>query len=141
MTKEEMNLKIKELTEENQKLKLTLEKATIPKHPLCPKDIALKHGGLMKKGKAYEYNHFSYMSVDDLTDLSRIIRRCCFPREEGNYGCTTVYSPAKYTYKQTKYEKSKKLKDLTDEEYAKYSEVLDRCLFIFEEFGIIQDNY
>ena len=131
--------RIKELETEVQQLKEALPKEKAPKRSLCPKEVAEKHGGLMKKGVAWEYNHFPYMSAVDLTGLSRIIRRCCFSRVDGRY----LYDNSdKHTIriKDIQYEKGKTLKDLTDEEYAKYSEVLDKILDIFQEYGCTSNN-
>lgn len=139
--KEKLLLKIQELEEENQKLKAMMPKEKKPSRSLCPKEVAVKYGGLMKKGIAWEYNHFPFMSYTDLTDLSKVIRRCCFHRERKTYTYMAVHDK---TYS-TKYTKNadcaKTLKNLSDEEYAKYCEILDKCLAIFQEYGIVQNNY
>lgn len=125
---EEENQKLKE---ENQKLKAMMPKERVPFHALCPQEIAEKYGGFIKGG-ARECHHFPFMHSDDLTALSRIIRRSCFLRAKksamhtnkkvSNFGCGKV------------------LKDLTDEEYAKYCEVLDKCLAIFKEYGNAEND-
>lgn len=131
--------KIRDLEAEVQQLKKALPKEKAPKRSLCPKEVAEKHGGLMKKGIAWEYNHFPYMDSADLTGLSRIIRRCCFPRsnKSRNEISADGYS---YRTKNIKYDTGKTLKDLTDEEYAKYSEVMDKILDIFQEYGCTSNN-
>lgn len=136
---EMLKQKIRELEAEVQNLKDALPKEKAPKRSLCPKEVAEKHGGLMKKGIAWEYNHFPYMNSADLTGLSRIIRRCCFPRSKKNRNDISAdgYS---YRTKNIKYDTGKTLKDLTDEEYAKYSEVLDKILDIFQEYGCTTNN-
>lgn len=139
--KEQLLLKIQELEEENQKLKAMMPKEKKPSRSLCPKEVAVKYGGLKKRGIAWEYNHFPFMSYTDLTDLSKVIRRCCFLRSTKPYtylSSDTRILTAKYTKNA---DCAKTLKELTDEEYAKYCEVLDKCLAIFQEYGIIQDNH
>lgn len=130
--KEQLLLKIQELEEENQKLKAMLPKEKAPSRSLCPKEVAEKYGGLMKGGIAWEYNHFPFMHSDDLTALSRVIRRSCFLRAKKR---------AMHTIKkESKFDCGKVLKELTDEEYAKYCEVLDKCLAIFKEYGNIEND-
>jgi hypothetical protein len=136
---EMLKQKIRDLEAEVQQLKEALPKEKAPKRSLCPKEVAEKHGGLMKKGIAWEYNHFPYMDSADLTGLSRIIRRCCFSRSKKS---RNEISADGYSYrtKNIKYDTGKTLKDLTDEEYAKYSEVLDKILDIFQEYGCTSNN-
>lgn len=136
---EMLKQKIRELEAEVQQLKEALPKEKAPKRSLCPKEVAEKHDGLMKKGIAWEYNHFPYMDSTDLTGLSRIIRRCCFPRSKKSRNDISAdgYS---YRAKNIEYDTGKTLKDLTDEEYAKYSEALDKILDIFQEYGCTTNN-
>jgi len=129
--KEQLLLKIQELEEENQKLKAMLPKEKAPSRSLCPKEIAEKYGGFIKGG-ARECHHFSFMHSDDLIALSRVIRRTCFLRAKKS---------AMHTVKKvSKFDCGKVLKDLTDEEYAKYCEVLDKCLAIFKEYGNTEND-
>lgn len=130
--KEQLLLKVRKLEEENQKLKAMLSKEKTPSRSLCPKEVAEKYGGLTKQGVAREYNHFPFMHSDDLTALSRVIRRSCFLRAKKS-AMHTIKKVSKFDY-------GKVLKDLTDEEYAKYCEVLDKCLAIFKEYGNIENN-
>lgn len=113
--KEFLLQKIKELEDQVQQLKVMLPEEKPPKRAMCPKAVAEKHGGLMKEGTAWEYNHFPFMSYKDLMSLTNVIRRCCFLRNEKTRGKT--------------------LKELSDEEYTKYCEVLDKLLDVFEEYG------
>lgn len=129
--KEQLLLKIRELEEENQKLKAMLPKEKAPSRSLCPKEVAEKYGAFMKGG-AREYNHFPFMHSDDLTALSRVIRRSCFLRAKKS---------AMHTIKKvSKFDCGKVLKELTDDEYAKYCEVLDKCLAIFKEYGNTEND-
>lgn len=138
---EDLQLKIQELEVEVRKLKAMLPKEKPPSRAMCPESVATKHGGLMKKGKAWEYNHFPFMSYKDLMSLSSLIRRCCFLR--GSKSRTDI-SADSYSYraKQIKYDAAKTLKELTDDEYAKYCEVLDKLLDVFQEYGCcLNDNW
>jgi hypothetical protein len=121
---EVMRQKIQELEAEVKQLKTMLPKEKPSSRSMCPKEVAEKHGGLMKKGVAWEYNHFPFMSYKDLMSLSSLIRRCCFLRVK------------------LERDTAKTLKEMTDEEYAKYCEVLDKLLDVFQEYGCcLNDNY
>lgn len=138
---EELQARIRELEAENQKLKGVLPKEKQNKRSLCPKEVAEKHGGLMKEGIAWEYNHFPFMHHDDLTNLSRLIRRCCFLRASRS---ATYVSADDHTcrVKQSTFDYGKTLKEMTDEEYGRYCEILDKVLEIFQEYGCIgNDNW
>lgn len=126
--------KIQELEAEVRELKAMLPKEKSPSRAMFPAAIAEKHGGLRKQGIAWEYNHTPYMSYKDMMDLSKIIRRCCFLRSSK---IRTDISADSYSYraKQIKYDTAKTLKEMTDEEYAKYCEVLDKCLDVFQVYG------
>lgn len=115
---EVMQQKIQELEAEIKQLKARLPKEKGPSRAMFPAAIAEKHGGLRKQGIAWEYNHTPYMSYNDLMDLSKIIRRCCFLRTKT----------------------AKTLKEMTDEEYDKYCTVLDKVLDIFQEYGCTLNN-
>ena len=134
---EVMRQKIQELEVEVRELKAMLPKEKSPSRAMFPAAIAEKHGGLRKQGIAWEYNHTPYMSYKDLMDLSKIIRRCCFLRSNISAdfaGC--------YTAKQLKGNTAKTLKEMTDEEYAKYCEALDKLLDVFQVYGCeLNDNW
>ena len=131
---EAAQLKIQELEAEVRELKAMLPKEKSPSRAMFPAVIAEKHGGLRKQGIAWEYNHTPYMSYKDLMDLSKIIRRCCFLREKkervyisaDSYSCRT---------KKLDCDTAKTLKEMTDEEYTTYCEVLDKCLDVFQVYG------
>ncbi len=133
--------KIQELEAEVKQLKAMLPKEKEPRRSMCPKEVAEKHGGLKKKGIAWEYNHFPFMSYKDLMNLSSLIRRCCFLR--GSKSRTDISADSNsYRAKQIKYDTAKTLKELTDEEYATYCEVLDKLLEVFQEYGCcLNDNW
>lgn len=132
---EVMRQKIQELEAEVRELKAMLPKEKSPSRAMFPAAIAEKHGGLRKQGIAWEYNHTPFMSYKDLMDLSKIIRRCCFLRTKADFaGC--------YKAKQLKGDTAKTLKEMTDEEYAKYCEVLDKLLDVFQVYGCeLNDNW
>lgn len=132
-------LRIQELEAEVKQLKDMLPEEKQPRRAMCPKEVAEKHGGLMKKGKAWEYNHFPFMAYNDLMGLSRIIRRCCFLREKRLY---TYSSADSYSYrsKEINCDTAKTLKELTDEEYNTYCTVLDKVLDVFQEYGCTLNN-
>lgn len=139
--KAELQQKIQELETEVKRLKSMLSEEKPPKRSMCPKSVAEKHGGLMKKGIAWEYNHFPFMSYKDLMSLSSLIRRCCFLR--GSKSRTDI-SADSYSYraKQIKYDTAKTLKEMSDEEYATYCEVLDKLLDVLQEYGCcLNDNW
>ena len=135
---EVMRQKIQELEAEVRELKAMLPKEKSPSRAMFPAAIAEKHGGLRKQGTAWEYNHTAFMSYKDLMDLSKIIRRCCFLRKKkdrtyisaDSYGCRT---------KKLECDTAKTLKEMTDEEYAKYCEALDKCLDVFQVYGCEQN--
>lgn len=131
---EVMRQKIQELEAEVKQLKAMLPKEKSPSRAMFPAAIAEKHGGLRKQGVAWEYNHTPYMSYKDLMDLSKIIRRCCFLRSKKD---RTYISADSYSCraKQIPCDAAKTLKEMTDEEYAKYCEVLDKCLDVFQVYG------
>lgn len=138
---EELQAKVQELEAEIQKLRETQVIKKQAPRSLCPKEVAEKHGGLMKGGVAWEYNHFPYMHHDDLTNLSRLIRRCCFLRASRS---ATYVSADNHTcrVKQSKFDYGKTLKEMTDEEYSRYCEILDKVLDVFQEYGCIgNDNW
>ena len=139
--KAELQQKIQDLEIEVRRLKAMLPKEKAPSRSMCPESVATKHGGLMKKGKAWEYNHFPFMSYKDLMDLSKIIRRCCFLRAKKD---RTYISADSYScrVKQMPCDTAKTLKEFSDEEYAKYCEVLDKLLDVFQEYGCcLNDNW
>lgn len=138
---EALQQKIQELETEVRKLKAMLPKEKTLRRSMCPKEVAEKHGGLMKKGIAWEYNHFPFMSYNDLMDLSKIIRRCCFLRAKKD---RTYISADSYScrVKQKSCDTAKTLKEMSDEEYTKYCEALDKCLDVFQEYGCcLNDNW
>lgn len=132
--KEFLQQKIQELEAEVRELKSMLPKEKSPSRAMFPAAIAEKHGGLRKQGIAWEYNHTPFMSYKDLMDLSKIIRRCCFLRAKkeriyisaDSYSCRT---------KKLDCDTAKTLKEMTDEEYAKYCEALDKLLDVFQIYG------
>ncbi len=132
--KAELQQKIQELEAEVKQLKAMLPKEKASSRAMFPAAIAEKHGGLRKQGIAWEYNHTPYMSYKDLMDLSKIIRRSCFLREKRLY---TYRSADSYSYrsKEINCDTAKTLKELTDDEYATYCEVLDKLLDVFQEYG------
>lgn len=138
---EVMRQKIQELEAEVKQLKTMLPKEKPSSRSMCPKEVAEKHGGLKKKGIAWEYNHFPFMSYKDLMNLSSLIRRCCFLR--GSKSRTDISADSNsYRAKQIKYDAAKTLKELTDEEYETYCTVLDKLLDIFQEYGCrLNNNY
>lgn len=139
--KEFLQQKIQELEAEVKQLKAMFPKENQPNRSMCPKSVAEKHGGLMKQGKAWEYNHFPFMSYKDLMDLSKIIRRCCFLRSKKD---RTYISADSYSCRTKKLEcdTAKTLKEMTDEEYAKYCDALDKCLDVFQVYGCeLNDNW
>lgn len=137
--KAELQQRIQDLEAEVKCLKAMLPKEKAPRRSMCPKSVAEKHGGLMKKGIAWEYNHFPFMSYKDLMNLSSLIRRCCFLR--GSKSRTDISADShSYRAKQIKYDAAKTLKELTDEEYATYCTVLDKLLDIFQEYGCCLNN-
>ena len=131
---EVMQQRIQELEAEVRELKAMLPKEKSPSRAMFPAAIAEKHGGLRKQGIAWEYNHTPYMSYKDLMDLSKIIRRCCFLRKKKDY---TYISADSYSCRTKKLEcvTAKTLKEMTDEEYAKYCEALDKLLDVFQVYG------
>ena len=131
---EVMRQKIQELEAEVRELKAMLPKEKSPSRAMFPAAIAEKHSGLRKPGIAWEYNHTPFMSYKDLMDLSKIIRRCCFLRAKKD---RTYISADSYSCRVKKLEcdTAKTLKEMTDEEYATYCEVLDKCLDVFQEYG------
>ena len=131
---EVMRQKIQELEAEVRELKAMLPKEKSPSRAMFPAAIAEKHGGLRKQGVAWEYNHTPYMSYKDLMDLSKIIRRCCFLRSKKD---RTYISADSYSckVKQMPCDAAKTLKEMTDEEYAKYCEALDKLLDVFQVYG------
>ena len=131
---EAMRQKIQELEAEVKQLKAMLPKEKPPSRAMFPAAIAEKHGGLRKQGVAWEYNHTPYMSYKDLMDLSKIIRRCCFLRSKKD---RTYISADSYScrVKTLECDTAKTLKEMTDEEYAKYCEALDKCLDVFQVYG------
>lgn len=137
--KAELQQKIQELEAEVKQLKAMLPKEKPPRRSMCPKEVAEKHGGLMKKGKAWEYNHFPFMAYNDLMGLSKIIRRSCFLRQpkERTYTSADSYS---CKVKKLNCDTAKTLKELTDEEYDTYCTVLDKVLDIFQEYGCCLNN-
>jgi len=139
MTDQLLELKIQELEEEVKRLKQMIPEEKQPKRSLCPKEVAEKHGGLMKKGIAWEYNHFPFMNFNDLTALSRVIRRCCFLRTDKD---KTIVSADNHSYRARtlKCDYGKTLKELTDDEYARYSEIMDKVLDIFQEYGCMEND-
>lgn len=137
--KELLEQRIKDLEAEVKQLKAMLPEEKQPRRSMCPKEVAEKHGGLMKKGKAWEYNHFPFMNYNDLMGLSKIIRRSCFLRQpkERTYVSADSYS---CKVKNIKCDTAKTLKELTDEEYDTYCTVLDKVLDIFQEYGCCLNN-
>lgn len=137
--KELLEQRIKDLEAEVKQLKAMLPEEKQPRRAMCPKEVAEKHGGLMKKGKAWEYNHFPFMEYNDLMGLSKIIRRSCFLRQPKE---RTYISADSYSCKVRKLncDTAKTLKELTDEEYDTYCTVLDKVLDIFQEYGCTLNN-
>lgn len=137
--KELLEQRIKDLEAEVKKLKAMLPEEKQPRRAMCPKEVAEKHGGLMKKGKALEYNHFPFMEYNDLMSLSKIIRRSCFLRQpkERTYTSADSYS---CKVRKLNSDTAKTLKELTDEEYDTYCRVLDKVLDIFQEYGCCLNN-
>ena len=138
---EALQQKIQELEAEVRELKAMLPKEKSPSRAMFPAAIAEKHGGLRKQGIAWEYNHTPYMSYKDLMDLSKIIRRCCFLRAKKD---RTYISADSYSCRVKKLgcDTAKTLKEMTDEEYATYCEVLDKILDVFQVYGCeLNDNW
>lgn len=137
--KVELQQRIQDLEAEVKQLKAMLPEEKQPRRAMCPKEVAEKHGGLMKKGKAWEYNHFPFMSYKDLMDLSKIIRRSCFLRQPKEWTYTSADSYS-CKIKKVNCDAAKTLKELTDEEYDTYCTVLDKVLDIFQEYGCTLNN-
>ncbi len=137
--KVELQQRIQDLEAEVRELRAMLPEEKQSRRSMCPKEVAEKHGGLMKKGVAWEYNHFPFMSYKDLMNLSSLIRRCCFLRGNKQRNCVSADNHS-YRLKTSKYDCAKTLKELTDDEYATYCEVLDKLLDVFQEYGCCLNN-
>ena len=121
MNDQELLDRIRELEEENAALR---EKIPVSKtlRPICPDWIGEKYGG--KKLRAGHFiTSLSFMTGSELADVSKLIRRVCFPKEEQMRKLIHNTSKARA-------QTVVRVDDLTDEQYEKYCEVLDAVIGI-----------
>ena len=123
-----MRARIEELEKENAELRAS--RIRRPRRAICPVEIGTKYGGKsLRNGYADScIGELPFMYNADLNDLSLLIRTCCFhsvKRKQGRRGGGTVFVDVKM-----------KTDDMTDEEYAKYCEILDGMLGVLSKHAI-----
>lgn len=124
MTEQEMLERIKELEEENAKLRERLPtRRTI--RPVCPDWIGEKYGGKVLTRGTNIYS-LSFVRNSELSELSKIIRRICFPHEERMQKRAGSSSMVKVRG-------TVKVDDMTDEQYGQYCTVLDEVLSVLSK--------
>lgn len=120
-----MMARIRELEKENQRLNHVvsgIKRQACDRRNIIPYEIGIKHGGHPGSGG---YFCFPDMQYDDLQILSMAIRGICFPRH------------FKEKHRQGKTRKDSfrvGVREMTDEEYKKYSEVVDQIIGVLVKY-------
>lgn len=132
MTEAELLARIEGLERENEELRAS--KIYRPRRAICPLEIGTKYGGKhLRNGYADScIGELPFMYNADLNALSLLIRTCCFhsvKRKQARRGGGTVYTNVK-----------KKTDEMSDEEYAKYCEILDGVLGVIAKYAINKED-
>lgn len=127
MTEEEMISKIAELEAENSKLKNEINKKKGYLRPTCPDSIAEKYGG-KKLRHGNQTTSLIFLYNTELNAISNFIRKTCFIGSEQRRKTRAGANPYCHV--------TKRLADLTDEEYELYTEILDKTLEVISQYAI-----
>ena len=128
--KEALLARIAELERENEELKARHERGQ--RRAICPLSIGSKYGGFVQRsGYVSSSNSLYFLYNTELNGLSRIIRASCFP--------TVKHYQAKRTGGKYLTNTIMRTDDMTDEQYAKYCEILDAVLSVMSKHAIIKE--
>lgn len=125
MTQEELMARIAELERENEELRASV-KTRKNARPVCPESIGEKYGG-NKLRAGHFYTSLSFMDNAELSGISKLIRGVCFPKD--NLLRKRPHGTGKVTT-----HCAVKVDDMTEEQYERYCEILDKVLEILYKY-------